>query len=137
MKCLVVVICLGWLCRSEIVTKKYVDLTELGRNITETIKHPTGEIDDLLSNIYKYYEALEIMHSDMKKGVQEAKEAFYELKKQGGPSFLNLLPVNEKPLVEFYKWKTYHGIEFRGFLRYNVDEWEDMNMLVNKSSLQT
>lgn len=122
-----------WVCKSGI-SEKQVDLIELGKNITETIMHPSGIIDDLLGNIYRYYEVLEAMHNKMKKGDKEAENEFYKLRKEGGPPFLKLMPVDEKPLEKFYKWQSYDRIEFRGFLKYNDDEWNDMNELANRTS---
>uniref|UniRef100_A0A1B6GJG4 Uncharacterized protein n=1 Tax=Cuerna arida TaxID=1464854 RepID=A0A1B6GJG4_9HEMI len=133
---LVIVSVVLWNCDCLIKVKvknKDVDLGELGKNITETIRNPSGDIDDLIGKIYKYYEALEVIHNEMKKGVADALKAFYQLRGLGGPPFLALVPVDEKPLVEFYKWQKYHGIEFRGFLKYNEDEWAEMNEFANKS----
>lgn len=133
MKSVVGVICLIWISKSVVESDKTVDLGELGKNITETITHPSGVIDVLLENIYKYYEALEAIHKEMKKGVKEAENAFYKLRNEGGPPFLKLMPIDEKPLEDFYKWKSYDIIEFRGFLKYNEDEWHDMNELINRT----
>uniref|UniRef100_A0A1B6KVR0 Uncharacterized protein n=1 Tax=Graphocephala atropunctata TaxID=36148 RepID=A0A1B6KVR0_9HEMI len=138
MKVVVVILSiLLWNCDCLIKVKvqnKDVDVGELGKNITETIRKPSGDIDVLIGDIYRYYEALQVIHNEMKKGVAEAMKAFYQLRGLGGPPFLHLVPVDEKPLEDFYKWKKYHGIEFRGFLKYNEDEWNEMNEFANKST---
>lgn len=118
---------------SEKVRK--IDMIELGKNITDTILYPCGTPDALIENIHIYYKALVIIHNDMKNAVKEAIYAFRELKNQGGPPFLKLCPIDDKPLEKFYNWRRYHGIEFRGFIKYNEDEWYEMNEYANKSAL--
>jgi hypothetical protein len=111
----------------------HIDVFELGRNITDTIKNPAGTADELIGNIFRYFEALRKIHFEIKKDVEEGIKHFYKLEEEGGPPFLRLLPVDEKPLRDFYKWSQYQGIEFRGFLKYNEDEWADMKELINKN----
>lgn len=113
-------------------------LPELGLRINKTLSNPWGTNDQLLRDIYVYFEELDGIRKELKKGIlngldptkdlpQQFKK-YQEVNETGGPIHLQSI-LDIKPLIKFYRWNTDNISEFYELLQFTRDAWVKLQSL--------
>uniref|UniRef100_A0A1B6GF68 Uncharacterized protein n=1 Tax=Cuerna arida TaxID=1464854 RepID=A0A1B6GF68_9HEMI len=120
---------------------KDTNLPELGLRIKNTFEKPWGTTDQLIRDIFVYFEELEGIRKELKKGIREGLdpqtdlpdqfEKYLQVNKTGGPIHLHDT-VNIRTLIDFYKWDRDNIDEFYELLQFTRETWKKMYALLNK-----
>lgn len=113
-------------------------LPELGLRINKTLSNPWGTNDQLIRDIYVYFEELDGIRKELKQGVLTGRnlekdlpqqfKKYQEVNETGGPIHLQSI-VDIKPLIKFYGWNTDNISEFYELLQFTRDAWDKLQSL--------
>ncbi|KAG8335868.1 hypothetical protein J6590_058650 [Homalodisca vitripennis] len=120
---------------------KDTNLQELGLRIKNTIEKPWGTTDQLIRDVFVYFEELEGIRKEFKEGIREGLvpqrdlpdqfEKYRQVNKTGGPIHLHNT-VNIRTLIDFYKWDRDIIDEFYELLQFTREAWKKLYALLNK-----
>uniref|UniRef100_A0A1B6KCH5 Uncharacterized protein n=1 Tax=Graphocephala atropunctata TaxID=36148 RepID=A0A1B6KCH5_9HEMI len=122
---------------------KDTHLPQLGERIKNTLEKPWGTTDQLIRDVFVYYEELEGIRKELKKGIREGLdpqtnltdqfEKYRQVNETGGPIHLHR-PVDIRRLIDFYKWDRDNIDEFYELLQFTRESWQKLYSLLNKDN---